>query len=374
MTRAHIHRYVLIGALSGLAVGLPFSKAILSISGLVLAVNFLIEGQFNAKLTQLKQTTWAQLWLGVFMLHVIGLLWTTDFAYAADDIRTKLPLLLLPVVIGSTRINEREWRIILHLFISAVFLASVINWYVFVHDGMDDDLELRNLSLFTSHIRFALMIIIALILSATQLQNSKKKAKFIYLFLIGWFIYYTWFSQVLSGYVSFGLILIAASIYWLGKHLRSRYKPFAAIFLAVVGSGLLGYIFWTIQPPVQQEIDRETVVWYTENGNPYTHEHENGLTENGYYIYSYLSMEEIKREWNKVSKIDFDSTDAKGDPLYGTLIRYMTSQGLRKDSADFQKLTPKDIHYVEQGIASVVYLRGGMRGRLARISMDIQIF
>lgn len=375
MTRAQLHRYVWLASLAGIAVGLPYSKVILSISGLLLAVNWLLEGQFTAKWHRFQSARWAQLWVAVFVLHLIGLIWTTDFGYASNDIRTKLPLILLPVVMGSSLpLTRNEWKLLITLFILAVFTSSLYNWISFVHDGLEDDMELRNLSVFVSHIRFALMVVIALILTVSVLPKLPRWQQVLGITLSLWFIYYTWFSQVLSGYVSFGLVLLAATIWWLVSQTSGKKRLLAGSLISLLGISLIGYIGWNLRPPVQQQIDESTLEWRTALGNVYTHEHKNGLTENGYYIYSYLCMDEIKKEWNKVSAIDFDGTNANGDPIYGTLIRYMTSKGLRKDSADFQQLTAQDIHYVEQGIASIVYLRGGMRGRLARLAMDIQKF
>jgi hypothetical protein len=375
MSRAQIHRYVWLLSLIGLAVGLPFSKVILSISGMLLALNWLVEGQFRIKWQRFKSAHWAQLWIAIFLIHLIGLIWTSDFEYAFQDIRTKIPLLLIPLVLGSSaELTKKEWRTLISIFILSVFLASAINWYAFVHDGLDDDMELRNLSLFISHIRFALLVVIALVLSVFLIPPSSRWVKLILGLVSIWFVYYTWFSQVLSGYVSFGLVLLGATIWWLLTKMHGKKRLLATTLIGLTGISLIAYIGWNLRPPVQQEINESSLEWYTASGNVYTHEHHNGLTENGNFIYSYLCMDEIKKEWNKVSSIDFDSTNVHGDPIYGTLIRYMTSKGLRKDSTDFQQLTKQDIHYVEQGIASVVYLRGGMRGRLARLAMDIQKF
>ena len=44
--------------------------------------------------------------------------------------------------------------------------------------------------------------------------------------------------------------------------------------------------------------------------------------------------------------------DKNGNPLRFTLIRYMTSKGLRKDEDDFSKLSNEDIRNIENGITN----------------------
>ena len=47
----------------------------------------------------------------LFLLHLIGCLWTSDFDYAIKDLTIKLPLLILPIIIGtSKRFTVQEWK------------------------------------------------------------------------------------------------------------------------------------------------------------------------------------------------------------------------------------------------------------------------
>ncbi len=64
----------------------------------------------------------------------------------------------------------------------------------------------------------------------------------------------------------------------------------------------------------------------------------------------YVCPKELKKEWNKRSKIPFDSNDLKGNPVRGTLARYMASLNLRKDSVGVWALSQQDINAIELGI------------------------
>jgi hypothetical protein len=94
---------------------------------------------------------------------------------------------------------------------------------------------------------------------------------------------------------------------------------------------------------------------YTANGNKYTHDFNNIYLENGYHVGYYQCEKELKKEWNKRSKIKYDSTDKRGYKIKYTLERYLTSKGLRKDSEGIWSLSPIDIKNIEEGIANYRY-------------------
>ena len=65
----------------------------------------------------------------------------------------------------------------------------------------------------------------------------------------------------------------------------------------------------------------------------------------------------MRNEWNKISNLDYDGRDKMGNKIKYTIIRYLTSKGLRKDSAGIAKLTTEDIHLIEEGKANYIYGR-----------------
>jgi hypothetical protein len=85
------------------------------------------------------------------------------------------------------------------------------------------------------------------------------------------------------------------------------------------------------------------------------HDFENMAVENGHYTYLYICHDEMRAEWNKISTIKYDDVRPNGYPLYDTLIRYLTSKGLRKDGEGIKSLTPQDVRNVENGMANVIF-------------------
>jgi hypothetical protein len=97
----------------------------------------------------------------------------------------------------------------------------------------------------------------------------------------------------------------------------------------------------------------------TKSGNPYYHCFECDETENGNPVYIYINEAELEQTWNERSKIRFNDFDRKGNQLKYTLIRYLSSKGLRKDKEGVLALNQQDIQAIENGVANVSYNKTG---------------
>jgi hypothetical protein len=106
-----------------------------------------------------------------------------------------------------------------------------------------------------------------------------------------------------------------------------------------------------------EQVDPETIDLYTAGGLPYKHDFESPFIENGNFIYLYICEAELEPEWNRISEIDYRDRDARGNQVKYTLIRYLTSMGLRKDSVGVSKLEPEDVELIENGKANYLYGR-----------------
>jgi hypothetical protein len=72
-------------------------------------------------------------------------------------------------------------------------------------------------------------------------------------------------------------------------------------------------------------------------------------------VWLYICRKELKQEWKKRSTLDYEGMDKKGQPIKGTLIRYLTSCGYRKDSVGVSKLNAEDIKMIEKGFTNRIY-------------------
>ncbi len=84
-------------------ISLPLSQFALSVGQFVLVGNWLLEMNFKSKIKSFLSNKAAIILVSLFLLHVAGLIYTTDFNYALKDLRIKLPLLALPIIFATTQ-------------------------------------------------------------------------------------------------------------------------------------------------------------------------------------------------------------------------------------------------------------------------------
>src|ERR1035437_4826952 len=84
-----------------MAVGLPLSPVLMSLSQFFIAGAWLLEGNYKEKFKRLFQNDIALMCISVYLLHVIGLFYSQNTDYALKDLRIKFPLFVFPFVLGS---------------------------------------------------------------------------------------------------------------------------------------------------------------------------------------------------------------------------------------------------------------------------------
>ena len=180
------HKNIFVFGLILLVVGMPLSRFLVSISQIILLGNWLIERNFISKWDTLKKskTFWA--FVGIYLFSIIGLFWTSDFTYGLKDLRIKLPMLWLPVLFfTSPPLNKKDYHIVMHFFVLSCIVASFCSmcvYFGFLHKQIHN---VRDISIFESHIRFSLMLVLAICyLFFCFFTPQLIKQKIIYLSLI----------------------------------------------------------------------------------------------------------------------------------------------------------------------------------------------
>jgi O-antigen ligase len=84
---------------------LPFRSNISSVFGIILLLFFFVdkENTVKEKCKRLIKNKLAILTLSIYLLHLIGLIYSQNFKYASLDLEIKLPLFIIPFVIFSER-------------------------------------------------------------------------------------------------------------------------------------------------------------------------------------------------------------------------------------------------------------------------------
>jgi flagellar basal body-associated protein FliL len=291
-----------------------------------------------------------------YLMHVIGLLFTVDFDYALKDLRVKLPLLVLPVIISvSEPLGWKRFRLLMLFFVAAVIAGTLYSTHYLLTEDIHD---LREISRFISHIRFSLLISISIFVLSYFVIRERDFPKYFRLILFiftGWLLFYLVLSASVTGLVVLILTVFVMAVFYTLKK-KNLYSRIATVILFIAPVVLLVYIMGIISDVYKvHRVDFSTLDEQTALGATYEHDTTNFQTENGYYVYLYIATDEIRQAWNKKSKFDFDKEDKKAQKIKSTLIRYLASKGLRKDAQGVEMLTEEDIALIEDGEASAHY-------------------
>jgi len=366
----NFHDYFHLFGICALAIGLPSSKVILSIASMLLLLNVLLEANFKTYWQNIKSNKLFLVLLCFWSLHIIGLLWTSDFNYAINDIRIKITLLLIPLILTIKPVrSEKSIQLILSFFVATLIVTSLFNIASFLNwVGNKSYTDIRELSQFGSHIRYGILIAIGAGITLYYLWRLENRRKWLLLPVFIWFCYYTYYSQIISGLIALVVIIFTFILFLTFK--KSKVFGMLTGSIAVILLIIPLYFLFSKEKN-ETKLDYKTIEDYTPYGNLYSHYLDESTFENGKPVFAYVCEEELKEGWQKVSKMNYDSLDRKGQPLRFTLMRYMTSKNLRKDGKDFLKLTPEDIRHVENGIAMVEETNPGLMARLNGIKFQI---
>ena len=355
-----------------MAASLTLSPFMMSVSQILLfAVWIFIGDPVKVKCQRFLHNRIALLLVSLYLLHLIGLAWTSDFQYAFKDLRIKLPILLLPLVLSSVKpLDKKHFDLLLLLYVLAVFVATCISFGNYLQHNYED---VREISRFISHIRFCLNIVLAIGIIGYYLftRHTPWWEKTLQIVLIAWLLYQLYIFESISGYLALLGMLVASALYVYFTKLSSTLWRVTGI-LVIVGLplviGICGYRIASDMLTVPT-VDFETLDKTTAQGNDYWHDTIYFPVENGKFVGLYFCRPEMREAWNTRSTLDYDGLTSNGENLEATLARYLTSKDLRKDAQGVATLTEQDIQNVEQGIAN--YVNWEHPGLYARLSSTL---
>jgi hypothetical protein len=293
----------------------------------------------------------------ILLLHFVGLIFTVDFDYALKDIRTKLPLFLMPLFIAtSPAINRRYFYGFMLLFAATVLVRTLINsWNLFGGHFID----IRQISRSISHVIVALHVSLTLFVLGYFILRRRTfptGLKIVFGVVSAWLLAYLVFARSATGLVITSLTMLILVIIFLvrSRKLLLKISLFAFLVFSVGFSAI--YIsrivndYYKVNP-----VDFSKLEKVSTRGNPYEHNILSRQTENGNYLYIYIQRAELQDSWSKRSSIPFNGRDKKNQLIINTLVRYLTSKGLRKDADGMNHLSNDEIKAIEKGIANVVF-------------------
>jgi hypothetical protein len=372
------HYYLYLLGIALLIIGLPYSKFLMSLSQIILFVNWLWEGNLRNKIKLFVNNKAAVVVSSLLLLHFIGLLYTIDYDYAFKDIKIKLPLFLLPLIFStSAPISKILVNRFLQLFIATIITASVFSCFVLLGYTKIQIVDIRNISIFISHIRFALLIALSILIAIYFLKESTTTFnKLMYSITIAWLVIFLMLMESLTGLAALITTVLLLLLFNAFKSKNIGIKIFAISVTLIMTILFIYTINALLYSPVTEKhpVTRE-LKDHTAQGHKYEHDLSNTQTENGYFIWINYCFSEMETAWNQRSKLDFNGKDLKQNDLRFTLLRFLTSKGLTKDAAAINSLTIEEIKSVERGVANVNYQEiSSVRNRINKTLWEIHLY
>ena len=217
---------------------LPYSKFLISLSEIILLLSWLCDGNLAEKIRLFSKNKIALVISSLFILHLIGLLYTSDFKYGLEDVKKKIPLFLLPLIFSSSApLSKQMFEKALAVFVISVTVATFICLYVLLGYTQKDILHPQQASIFMSHIRFGLLISLSVfILGYFAIEKKSLIFKIIIPLLIGWLIIFLIMMESATGLVC---TIVVAAILFIKLILKTRNVPLKVALLTLFIVGLI---------------------------------------------------------------------------------------------------------------------------------------
>ena len=418
ISRASIRPYLNQAYLLGLlmvAVGLTLSPFLMGMSQFWLVLVWLVDaltpplnegGGIKTILSRFWRNIPAVLLVAFYLMHIVGLLWTSDFEYAMKDLRVKLPILVMPFVMSSMEpLDRKRFDLVMLVYVLSVFVATQFSFFRYVQHNYED---VREISHFISHIRFCLNIVFCIAIIAWYIVKAKAPElvegptnnnciegttkvkhpvpamgvkividRILQWFLLLWFIYQIFIFESLSGYVILAAVVVVSAVYAFLQWKKGRGWRIAMGVLAVaIIATIMSVAMFAIKPMIEvKPVDFSTLEKKTAEGNYYWHDTVCYPIEDGKYVGLYFNRTELREAWSQRSNLLLEDTTFDGKSLEATLARYLTSKDLRKDAEGVMALTDEDIHNIEQGVPNYNnWKHPGLRARLSSTLFEYNLY
>ena len=393
--RPYVNQAYLLGLLM-VAVGLTLSPFLMGMSQFWLVLVWLVDaltppfkgvGGIKTKLSRFWHNKAAVLLVAFYLMHVVGLLWTSDFEYALKDLRVKLPILVMPFVLSSMLpLDRKRFDFVMLVYVLSVFIATLFSSVSYWRHDYED---VREISHFISHIRFCLNIVFSMAVIGYYIFKMRVPREhgvpafgvkvavnqFLMWFIWLWFAYQIYIFESLTGYVILAAVVLVSVVYAFLRWQKAMgwRIAIAALLVAVVVTGAL--VVWHEMKPLLkvEPVDFATLEKKTAQGNDYWHDTIHNPVEDGKYVGLYYCRKELQEAWQQRSALPLN--DSAGVMLEPTLARYLTSKGLRKDAQGVMALTDEDVHNIEQGVANYNnWQHPGLRARLSSTLFEYGLY
>jgi len=336
LQRNNVSKFLHVFSLYLIVVGLVCSKAMISIGMIIGGASVLMDPLLKEHMNKWKSNQFLVLIFVFLLLHLISFTWSSNLDYALNDLKTKVSILVIPLIIISKPLDkEKVKESVIILFLVSLFVTSLINvmcYYQLFGPRTYDDI--RGLSLFGSHIRYSILIAFACVICVDRLVRKKTNVS-ISIILFLWFCFYVFFSQVLSAYIAlfFGFATFFSYLLMVNKKYRYLF-----LFVSFVLLFFLSLVAFIVYPENNADLEINEI--------------------------------ELSESWCIKSDIPIHQKDNKNQEIKYTIIRYLHSKSLPANAEGVSALTSNDVKNIENGVADYRELNNGFLSRLYSIRFE----
>lgn len=121
-----VHERILLYGLTISVLSLPFSIALCHAGIFIVAVNWIIEGQWNDKYKKLRQQPLAFFFLALFAWTVFSLIYTEDISNGWFNVEKKFTFAIVPVVLATSVLLSKHLLYLLKAFVLGCLAATIV--------------------------------------------------------------------------------------------------------------------------------------------------------------------------------------------------------------------------------------------------------
>jgi hypothetical protein len=359
MISGNVKRIILVSALSAASFSMALSVWLLSLFTILSLFAFIADDGISRIRSLFREKRIVLVFMLSYLVYVIWLPGSDNMRTGLIDLRLKLPILVFPLIFGFSKpLSRKELVIIISSFILGVTASSASGAIKSLSAVVSGEADSRILSPFISHIRLSLMAVFAIACSGWiyLAAPGRSKIKLLCMPASLWLLCYLLLLFSVTGIVLIAILLTYTAFFLSLKHGTKASAGLVTLFfllsLTVAALLLTGEVKNFLRPGVAYPFPLKDC---TLSGNPYWHDTARTEIENGNRVWLYISEKELRDQWNGKSSFKYDSLDRRGQMLKHTLIRYMTSAGLTKDSAGVASLSPGDFTNIEKGITNIMF-------------------
>ncbi len=364
-----------------MAASMSLSKFGMSMGQFFMAGGWLLSGDFQGKKERFKEYR-IVFWVlsGLFFIHIVGLWNTENFNYAWNDIRIKVPLLLMPLFFLTMPIlTVTKYRNVLKVVLSAVLFSTFISLGIYLGFSKRVVHDIRDVSPFISHIRLALLVCASITIAIYFILKSKRKLFKVLLFIVLiWFLYFLVLIESITGLLIIASALLLFLMMQLFSNKVSVVLKCAMIVLLICGGWmsvqLYNFLFVASIQPINFE--KVTMLDVTAQGHKYNQYKNRQDLENGNAVWVNVCEYEIDGAWHQRTGTSLYDYNKKGYQHLYSLVRFLTSKGWNKDAAAVNKLSDDEIKAIEAGMANVnrMHKGGGVKQRLDDLAWEFRSY